>query len=86
VSSFRYVRLALLVAFVIATVALCAIERGYSSHGFLVPLAVSLLLQQLTSQFRWSHDAFVRLRCAYIIATLAMLVSFCICARIWFHQ
>src|SRR5205807_407896 len=70
VPGFRYVALTFIVGLLVCSIALAATERHPSiDRALLSVLALSLLLQHLTSQFRWHWNIFVTLRSLYFVAS-----------------
>jgi hypothetical protein len=84
---FRYVTVVLVSALLVCSTALALADRRSGFDRGLVPgLALSLLLQHLTSQFRWRRNFFVALRVLYFASTACLIIYFSACFAAWLHH
>jgi hypothetical protein len=83
----RHVTVALISALLLGSTALAVADRHAGFDRALLPvLAFSLLLEHLTSQFRWRRQVFVTLRVLYLAATAWLIVLFPVCFASWLHH
>jgi hypothetical protein len=84
---FLYVTMVLVSALLVCSTALAVADRRSGFDRALVPmLTLSLLLEHLTSQFRWRRSAFVALRVLYLASTALLIVYFGVCVASWVHH
>jgi hypothetical protein len=87
VPGFRYVALTLLVSLFVGSIALAITQRHPTFERYFMPLfSLWLLLEHLTSQFRWQRSTFVFMRCVGLISGVSALIYFCFCVPSWFRQ